>query len=111
MAENVKIKKRTITPCPLEKYYLEVAGYVTIHDGENNSQDKMLQGVKQNFFTRTLRKMVNGKFIDMWVIIRYDLRSGYLVGIKEVKMMSDGRKREQKFKMEGRGEAIEAGGQ
>jgi hypothetical protein len=84
MAE--KTRHGYILPCPLEMFDRE-DGYVVIYDGQKrppNDGSKQFTSAPEEirYFTRVLRKMENGEFVDKWKKYVYDLRNGYLVDIK-----------------------------
>lgn len=101
--------------CPLEEMYI-ADGYVVIYDGQQRPPD---DGSRQfvsspsdiRYFTRKLRKMVNGKFANKVVVLMYDLRNGFCVDVKEnPNDPNSKRKRKFELKRERDEETIEAGG-
>ena len=101
--------------CPLEEMY-KADGYVVIYDGQKCPPD---DGSRQfvsppneiRYFTRKLRKMVNGKFVNKVVVLMYDLRDGFCVDVKE-NPNDPNKKRKRGFELKGQREeeTIEAGG-
>lgn len=102
--------------CVMERIFRD-SGFVVIHDGQKRPPN---DGSRQftsppdgiRFFTRTLRKMVNGKFVDEWAIFKYDLRDMFCVDVQVTKKEPDGKKKRQVLEQKrwGRNNEIEAGG-
>jgi len=101
--------------CALEEMY-KVDGYVVIYDGQQRPPD---DGSRQfvsspgdiRYFTRKLRKAVNGKFVNQYVVFVYDLRDGFCVDVKEnPNDPNSRRKRRVRFQERDTEESIEAGG-
>lgn len=99
--------------CVMEQMFRE-SGFVVIHDGQKRPPD---DGSRQftlppgeiRFFTRTLRKMVNGKFMDEWAVFKYDLRDRFCVDVKVTRKEPDGTKRKQLLEQKKWGDVLEAG--
>lgn len=56
------------------------AGYRVVYDGQTAERKDVqfnISPAERRFFTRHLRKVENGKFVDSWVVFRYDTRSGF----------------------------------
>lgn len=101
--------------CPLEEMFV-ADGYVVVYDGQQSpSGDGSRQFTSSpseiRYFTRKLRKMVKGQFVDKWKVLTYDLRDGFVVDVKENPNESDKKRRRAiEFNEQRDEETLEAGG-
>lgn len=94
-----KINTNGRIECLMERMIRE-SSFTLIHDGQFEKPKDVQARIppeERRFFTRHYRKVRNNRFVDEWIIFRYDIREGFCVECNVTKKQPGLPKQEQKM--------------